>query len=398
MRIAMVSREYPPWGCGIATYTDKTSRALAALGHQVDVISEAPKGWPNDYVEAGVHVRRLLDPLAKPREYKAMRRAASVNRALNQYGPYDIVQACEWDGEAAVYALRQRAPLVTRLATPHYLVERINAVGTTEKLRTAIVKTMERTQTRLSAQVISPSACLADVIAQDWDLERGRIQVVPTGITTPTFDGNASLPNGLDNTPFVIFFGKLETRKGIKTWIDALPRVLAQNPELVAVFAGDDLGVGGVSAQSYAMQVCAAFRNRLVFLARVPQQELFKLVARARMAVLPSLWESLANVCLEAMALGRPVVSTTGSGFAEVITDGVDGILVAPGDSAALADAVNRALADPMRLERLGAAALQRASDFNLDRMARLLVDVYERVLEDRPRIHNPALSQVASK
>jgi glycogen(starch) synthase len=394
----MVSREYPPWGCGIATYTDKTSRALVALGHEVDVITEAPRGWPNDYVVDGVHVRRLLDPLAKPREYKALRRAVAVDRALKENGPYDIVQACEWDGEAAFYSLRRRAALVTRLATPHYLVERINGVGAAQKMRSAVIGAMERMQTRMSAQVISPSSCLADEVARDWGLDRRRIDVVPTGITPPKFDARAPLPHGLDDVPFVIFFGKLETRKGIKTWIDALPAVLARDRRIVTVFAGDDLGIAGVSAQSYAMQVCAGMTDRLVFLPKLPQDELFRLVARARLAVLPSLWESLANVCLEAMALGRPVVATTGSGFAEVITDGVDGILVAPGDSKALGDAVTSALADGDRLERIGVAAARRAADFNLDRMARLLVDVYERVLEDGPRIDTGRLSGAASR
>lgn len=390
MRIAMVSREFPPWGCGIATYTEKTSRALVALGHEVDVISEAPPGWPNDYAVDGVHVRRLRDPRARPREYKALRRAASVYRALSRFGPYDIVQACEWEGEAALYALHQHAPLVTRLATPHYMVEKINGAHRNERIRSSVVKALEKMQTRLSAQIISPSKCLADLVGSEWGLAPDRVAVVPTGITLPEFDRGAPLPHGLDRTPFLIFFGKLEIRKGVRTWIDALPQVLAQNDRVVAVFVGDDIGIGGIPAREYASKRCAGLENRLIFLPKLPQEELFKLVARARLAILPSLWESLANVCLEAMALGRAVVATTGSGFAEVITDGENGILVAPGDSQALARAVNSALADPVQLERIGAAARQRAAQYDLEHMSRLLGELYERVIDDRRHSRQP--------
>jgi glycosyltransferase involved in cell wall biosynthesis len=313
-----------------------------------------------------------------------------VAHALRELGPYDVVQACEWDGEAALYALRQQAPLVTRLATPHYLVEQINGTHRTEKVRSTVVRAMEKMQARLSVQVISPSACLADVVARDWRLQRDRIAIVPTGVAPPTYDAGVPLTGGLDGKEFVIFFGKLEIRKGVKTWIDALPAVLSENHNLIAVFAGDDLGVGGQSAQEYAMRRCSPFQDRLVFFPRLPQDSLFRLVAHARLAVLPSIWESLANVCLEAMALGRPVVATTGSGFAEVITDGVDGILTPPGDSEALAAAVHRALARPAQLERIGSAALRRAASYNLERMAQLLVDVYDQVLAERPRRWQP--------
>jgi glycosyltransferase involved in cell wall biosynthesis len=77
------------------------------------------------------------------------------------------------------------------------------------------------------------------------------------------------------------------------------------------------------------------------------------------------------------MMLGRPIIATSGSGFVEAITDGVDGLLVPPGDAAALTDACITALSDPVRLEKLGAAARDRAADFTVDGMASRLLKVY---------------------
>jgi glycosyltransferase involved in cell wall biosynthesis len=81
------------------------------------------------------------------------------------------------------------------------------------------------------------------------------------------------------------------------------------------------------------------------------------------------------------MAMGRPVVSTTGSGFAEVIRDGVDGLLVDPADPAALGAAIHRVLTEPGLAERLAAAARRRAREFDLARMVQRLTDVHEEVI-----------------
>ena len=82
------------------------------------------------------------------------------------------------------------------------------------------------------------------------------------------------------------------------------------------------------------------------------------------------------------MAFGRPVVSTTGSGFAEVIAHGETGFLAPPGDAAALADVTLAALADPERLRRVGAAARRRAGDYDLDLMVKRLAEVHRRVVD----------------
>jgi glycosyltransferase involved in cell wall biosynthesis len=385
MRIALVSREFPPTrqAGGIATYTAKTASALALAGHEVHVVSEAHPGAPADQVlEGGVRVHRLPERRARPRELKALVRAWDVDRALRRLGPLDLVQCCEWEGEAAVYALRPSAPLITRLATPRHVVERLNDTPTGERRRSAVTRRLERLQTRRSARVICPSRSLAEVVARDWGLDVDAITIVPTGIRPPRVAPGAALPvEGLEGAPYVLYFGRLEVRKGVQDLLDALPAVLARHRSARVVLAGDDLGVGdGRSFAEYGRALAGADADRLVFLDRLPQAALFPLIAGAAVVTLPSRWESLANACLEAMALGRPVVSTTGSGFAEVIRDGVDGLLVPPRHPAALGAALDRLLADRALAERLGAAALERAREYDLGRMAARLLAVHEEV------------------
>jgi len=396
MRIALVSREFPPTrqASGIATYTDKTSRALAGAGHDVHVFAEAHRGAPTDEIRDGLHVHRMADPNWKPREARFLRRTFDVARALRREGPFDVVQACEWEGEGALYARFPHSPLITRLATPLYVVERLNRTSAKERRRSAVVRTLERTQTRLSTAVMSPSRSLAEVVSRDWGLHREQIHIIPTGIELPLSDADGPLPDGLGSNPYVLYFGRLEVRKGVVTWMDALPRVLHQYPGLDAVFAGDDLKLEGVAFSDYGRRQCGDQAARLRFLRRLPQRQLFPLIHEARLVVLPSRWESLANAGLEAMALGRAIVATRGSGFAEIIEDGVTGWLVPPDDPVALADAVIEALRDPARLRAVGEAALKKAQDFKLDRMIDRLTDLYrEVVVTASARISEPSVT-----
>jgi glycosyltransferase involved in cell wall biosynthesis len=375
----MVSPGPPPAGGGIGAYTEKTSRTLAAMGHEVHVLIPGTSQLATEIVD-GVRLHRVPTGRIRP---QALARSLAVNRALRRLGRLDIVQACEWEGEAWWYSLHPGASLVTRLATPHFVVEDQEQMPRLRRWRTFVRRWLERSQTRRSARVISPSTTLAGEVARRWRLRPESITIVPTGIRRPRA-ADGSLPEDLRQLEYVLYFGRLERRKGVDTWIDALPEVLASRPSLHAVFVGDDGGMQGRLFIEIARERCGEYWPRLHFLPEMPQARLFPIVAAARMVVMPSRSESLANACLEAMALGRPVVATRGTGLSELITDGVDGFLVPPGDVAALAATVRTAVSDDALLARVRQAARRRAGDFDLDRMVDKLVRVYEDVVDRR--------------
>jgi len=375
----MVSPGPPPAGGGIGAYTEKTSRTLAALGHEVHVLIPGTSQLTTEIVD-GVRMHRVPTGRIRPR---AVARSLAVSRTLHSLGRLDIVQACEWEGEAWWYSLHPGARLVTRLATPHFIVEDHEGLPRRRRWGTFVRRWLERSQTRRSARVICPSRVLAGEVAKRWGLQPDSITIVPTGIRHPRI-GAGSVPEELRDLEYVLMFGRLERRKGVDTWIEALPEVLASRPSLHAVFVGEDTGLDGRPFLDIARERCGQYWPRLHFLPELPHARLFPIVAHSRMVVMPSRSESLANACLEAMALSRPVVATNGTGLSELITHGVDGFLIDPGDAAALAITVRTAVADDALLARVGQAARQRAGDFDLVKMVDRLVNVYEDVLEGR--------------
>jgi glycosyltransferase involved in cell wall biosynthesis len=117
----------------------------------------------------------------------------------------------------------------------------------------------------------------------------------------------------------------------------------------------------------------------------------------ARFCVLPSNDEGLPNAVLESMAAGVPVVATRVGGIPELIDDGVDGLLVEPGDAAGLAEAMTRLATDEALRVRLGAAARKRARSFSWEACTDRHVELYEMLLRDHPRRRGGAQRLIAS-
>jgi glycosyltransferase involved in cell wall biosynthesis len=102
-----------------------------------------------------------------------------------------------------------------------------------------------------------------------------------------------------------------------------------------------------------------------------------RVIAGADVFALASRWEGLPVAVMEACALGLPIVATRVGGIAETFSDGVDALLVAPGDPVALADALERVVLDPDLRARLGTAAAARSSEFDVHRAVRRIEERY---------------------
>jgi glycosyltransferase involved in cell wall biosynthesis len=178
------------------------------------------------------------------------------------------------------------------------------------------------------------------------------------------------------DAPLLGVVARLEPEKGHRHLIAAMPAILRDAPDAW-------LAIVGEGSQADALRGLAAELNvaaRIVFTGR--RNDVTALTADLTIAILPSLREAQGISILEAMALRRPVVATAVGGIPEVITDGVDGILVLPADPAALADAVVRLSRDPALRARIGEAGYRTVADrFSIDAQVRRTGAVYDEEL-----------------
>ncbi len=182
-----------------------------------------------------------------------------------------------------------------------------------------------------------------------------------------------------DAHPIIIWVGRLERIKGQRDLVHAFGTVLRHYPcaRLLIVGSGDD----------------AAFLEKLSARLGIAQQVLLTgvrndvpaLLRLADIFVCPSHAESLCMAVQEAMAAGKPIVSTAVWGPCDYISDGENGLLVPIGQPRALADAILRVAADPALAKRLGEAArLYARQHFTMERFAARLGEIYMKVLNEQ--------------
>lgn len=360
MRVVLLTPELPelPDGGGIGTNTEVVSRALAARGHDVLVLrlGDAASEEQRDGVVIRTLRRRWL-PDHRAELTGDLLRLAAAARGFRA----DVVHAAEWGALGWAVARLTRIPLVTRLATPTYLVDEINAA--TPSPREAHRRRLERDQTRHSARVYAPSRAIAARVGADWGLPVASLPVVPNSVHV------ASIAAARDVTPtrpvpdrFVVLLGRVEHRKGIRAFGAALAALLPGDPDLHAVVIGkvtDD-----ESSREFQRRT-AAFADRVHLVGEVPRTEALAIAARATVGVVPSLWESFGYVCVELMALGVPVVASRVGGLAEIVEDGRSGLLVEPDDDEGLTKALSAVLTDDGLRASLAAGGRERAAAYD---------------------------------
>ncbi|MEX2459639.1 MAG: glycosyltransferase [Actinomycetota bacterium] len=208
-----------------------------------------------------------------------------------------------------------------------------------------------------------------------WD--RSRIDVVLRGQDLAALRAEAAAepdpPIDDPGDPSIVCVARLSPQKGHRHLIDAMPAVLAERPGARLLLCGE----GALRAE--LERRAALLGDRVAFLG--VRRDARAIVARADAFVFPSLWEGQGNALLEAMAVGAPIVATRIPAVEETVRDGHDGVLVAPGDPAALSEGLLRLLRDPGEARRLGAAAAASAERYDIARTTRDLEAVYDRVL-----------------
>jgi glycosyltransferase involved in cell wall biosynthesis len=393
MRICLVSQEYPPDTArgGIGSQNWNKAHALAALGHELHVLSAAARPGPEVVSETvdGISVHRVRPPdLDTPVYDEAaywLGYTWLVKRQLDALGaacPFDVVDFAEYGAEGFAYQLNRSPwnwmPVVVQLHGPLAMFsERIGWPDSGSGFA-RVGAFMEGESIRGADALMACSANIADFTAARFGVERDSIDVVHCGV-----DADAFSPGGRDDGATVLFAGNLAENKGLETTVEAVLRLRARHPRvrLRVLGRGDDDLVARLRHRAER----AGHVDALDFGGFVPDRaQLPDEYRRATVFCSPAHHEvGVANVYLEAMACGCPVVAATSGAAGEAVVDGESGLLVPPGDADATAAALDAILSAPALRATMGRAARERGEDyFAMDRYIERVLGVYERAIE----------------
>ena len=308
------------------------------------------------------------------RAYRKLRELAGEHR-------FDIVHDVQGLGYGTLLTKANGLPVVANIHHP-LQVDRNNMVRQAETFSDMVKWVrfypffMQEIVARRIDRVITGSKDSARSVAEAFRLPQDHVQIIYDGVDTEMFQ-----PNGAAREPgSVLYVGNSDDRnKGARYLVEALA-LLRHRPELRLTVVDRDIAhvVPELSEE-------LGIADRVTITGRLTKEELVAKYNSAQIFVSPSLYEGFGLPAAEAMACGAPVLATTAGAFPEVIEDGVSGVLVPPGNAGALAEAIERILADDGLQQRLGDEGRRRIVDhFSWHETALRTMDLYEEVLRTR--------------
>lgn len=354
LRIGMVCPYSLSVPGGVQAQALGLARQLRRDGHEVRVLGPCDGPPPESFVtplgdslptSANGSVAPLApDPSATLRTLRALRDEA-----------FDVVHVHE------PLAPGPSITTVTLHAAP--TVGTFHAAG-----RSASYRALSPVLRRIAARIDHKVVVSKDALALVQGYLGGRFEVLWNGVETTEI--RAVTPMVRDR-PSIFFLGRHEERKGLDVLLAALERTG------LAV----DCWIAGEGPDTQRLRNRYRHDDRLVWLGRVTEADKLARLRGASVFCAPSLHgESFGVVLVEAMAAGTPVVASSLDGYRNVATDGVDALLVPPGDPDALGSALTRVLGQPALKAALVERGNARADDFAMAALADEYVDIYRRL------------------
>jgi alpha-maltose-1-phosphate synthase len=379
LKVALLTREYPPevYG-GAGVHVTYLARELSGL------------------VDLTVHCQGADRPDAVA--HRPWDLLAGTNQALQTVST-DLAMTAGAEGANLVHSHTWYANLGGHLASLLYGIPHVVTMHSLEPLRPwkaeqlgggyAISSWCERVSATAAAAVIAVSNGMRDdILAAYPDIDPSKIRVIRNGIDTSEYVPDSGFEvverYGIDlSRPYVIFVGRITRQKGVPVLLRAAAELdpsaqlvlcagQADTPELLDEVTGLVHGLRDT-------------RSGVVWIPEMlPKHDVIQLLSHAAVFAIPSLYEPLGIVNLEAMACGTAVVGSRVGGIPEVVEEGVTGLLVSPDDPASLAMALNTVLTEPSLAKSMGQAGRDRAvAEFGWQAVAEQTAALYSELVSD---------------
>jgi len=375
MKIALVSPYDFAYPGGVANHISSLEHQFTKMGHQVKVIAPASKVVP-DFGDRFI-------PIGKPRPIPVSGSIARITISLRLASRIKAVLA-----EENFDIIHLHEPLQMMLCTSVLRFSQTANVGTFHasgarpwyNLGTPFGKFFLKRWFRKLDGKIAVSKPAKEYVNKYFP---GQYNIIPNGIDLEHFSPEVlPIDNFCDGKLNILFVGRLEKRKGLDYLLRAYEWVKREVPNSRLIIVGP----GTRLRRSYERWVRRSSLKDIVFVGYVDSGELPRYYKAADIFCSPAIGrESFGIVLLEAMAMGKPIVASNIQGYAEVVADGIEGLLVPPKDEGMLAQALIALLTDEAFRQQMGTRGRLKALDYSWEHIAQRVLSYYVRVLSELP-------------
>ncbi|MCX6002449.1 MAG: glycosyltransferase family 4 protein [Chloroflexi bacterium] len=408
MRSCLLSYRGYKYSGGQGIYVRYLSSSLQKLGHEVDVLAGPP--YP-DLVE-GINLVKLpsldLYRLSEPRrlfinplwlntwpnfvewvgecggyftEPKTFAmRAYNAFRQNGRGKKYDIVHDNQCITEGILKIHRLGIPLVTTIHHPITIDRELALKASRSMMQSWGIRrwySFADTQIKVAGQLshfITDSKHSLQEITESFGLAADKFRIIYCGVDREIF---REVPGSVRPANRILVINSGDTPlKGLKYLLEAIAEI-RRTKDIELVIVGEPMKNGYTQGliESLKLSDCARYTGK------IDTDKLVQHYSEATMLVVPSIYEGFGLPAAEAMACGAPVISTTAGALPEVVSDA--GILVPPGDTRAIVEAIKTLLDDENRRRQLGALGRERVARlFNWDTAAKETAEVYRDAIE----------------
>lgn len=369
MKIALVSPYDYAYPGGVGRHVGALTRQFRAQGHQVSII--VPGRGDADAEEEGIYrIGRVMPVPANgsvARITLSLRMIARVRRILAAER-FDVIHVHE--------------PLMPALSPTVLSYSQTVNVGTFHAYRHSYYgyrygRPLFRTIINKLHGRIAVSRVALGYVSQYFP---GSYAIIPNGVDLSRYRGDVPpIERYCDGRPNILFVGRWEKRKGLSYLIRAYERLRHDFPTARVLVVGPE----GRHGRAYRDYVANHGLHGITFVGRVSDDELPRYYRTCDVFCAPSTsGESFGIVLPEAMASGKAVVTSDIEGYRQVVTNGVQGLLVPPRDERALAEALSTLLHNPAERQRMGENGRHAAEQYDWSRVAGRVLNYYGEVLE----------------
>lgn len=342
--VMIISQFYPLLG-GAEIQAQRLASALRARGVDVVVLTGRIKNRPAYEVIDGIPVYRSIRTVNIPLLFGVLYVSSVAVFLYRKRNEYNIIH-CN-----ILQELQTLVSIIIKLLFNKRVVAKMSSSGMTSDL-----KIMKRTLAgRLTLRLLNKadrivslcSAATSELLGEG--IPPDRLQQISNGVDTGLFTVRAGPRHA--GQKLITCIGRLDGFKGVDHLLEAFRQVIAGGADARLTL----IGTGPDEEKLKRIVRALALEERVLFKGR--RENVLQELSDTDIFVLPSLSEGMSNVLLEAMSCGLPVIATAVGGAIDMIRHGINGMLVPPGDPAALSKALRELLADETTACSLGREA-----------------------------------------